>query len=105
LISDFKFPFCPLPSGKIIRFAGRFRGMGSKVARIMPNLAEKLRQSELGISPEDYGAVTVVMATAYFVHIFFVFDDINSFLFFIVLLIRAFIFFNQKTLNFNGERY
>ncbi|HIH09089.1 MAG TPA: type II secretion system F family protein [Candidatus Diapherotrites archaeon] len=67
MISDFKFPFCPLPSGKIIRFAGRFRGMGSKVARIMPNLAEKLRQSELGISPEDYGAVTVVMATAYFV--------------------------------------
>ncbi|MFH1255856.1 MAG: type II secretion system F family protein [Candidatus Diapherotrites archaeon] len=60
-------PFNPFPPNVLIALSKRFRGMGAKVASAFPYLKIELKQAEIDLRAEEYGAIIFVLSAFYFV--------------------------------------
>ena len=62
-----KIPGLPLPLGVVLKITPKFRGIGSTVSGLFPQLRKELYQAEIEISAEEYGAIMALMAGFYFI--------------------------------------
>lgn len=59
-------PFNMLPFPALYSLAGKFKGIGRKVSNAMPYLRMELKQAEIDLTAEEYGAMIVILSVFYF---------------------------------------
>lgn len=60
-------PFAPLPLPILMRISKSFLGFGAKINKAFPYLEIELRQAEIDLSGEEYGAIMFVVSVFYFI--------------------------------------
>ncbi|MFB6075839.1 MAG: type II secretion system F family protein [Candidatus Aenigmatarchaeota archaeon] len=60
-----RIPMVPFPMDKALSMSKRFRGVGSKLQKMIPSLKKDLYQSELDIGPVEYMSLVFLTAVFY----------------------------------------
>jgi archaeal flagellar protein FlaJ len=59
-------PFSPFPTKILLNISTKFQGIGQKISSVFPYLEFELKQAEIDLTPQKYGAIMFILSGIYF---------------------------------------
>jgi len=55
-------PFSPFPAKILLKTSSKFQGIGQKISSVFPYLEFELKQAEIDLQPQEYGAIMFILS-------------------------------------------